>query len=428
MPGMDERFLSFNQFHKLEPCPFVIYADTEAINHPVTKIDTDDISTLPDATNATEVIQEHKPCGYAYIIVPRPEYEGKLPANLPFSLQIQSGIGAGSMEDFMKSLMRDCRAIEEWLRSEAANVDEVYKNDDGEIVDPLVKKALRDATKCRFCQMPLPSPDVDPEDLKETGRFSDRRVADHDHITGEFRGVAHDRCNRQASALKRFRVPVLFHNLKGYDGYHVIHALARLDGAKKRLKVIAKSMESYTSFTYNEEGLHMIFLDTNQFLKGRLADHVRNLYNSFKGGDVMLQRMKAFRHVLRWEPVRSTVYTVPSDPTRKESEGFLPDFERLTKKGVYPYEFAKKIDDLFVAKELPPKEAFKDTLNGGKGISDGEYRRAQWAWKYFDCQDMAQYTLRYCELDVLLLASIFETFRYGAVAQLEARRAITRWS
>lgn len=214
LPAMSERFLQFEQYYKLEPCPFVIYADTEAVNHPITQIDTDDMTTVPDAQNATEVIQKHVPCGYAYIIVPRPEYEGKLPANLPFSLKIQSSIGAGAMDQFMTELIRDCKHIDEWLHSEAADVYPVYKNEDGEIVDPGVKKALISAERCRFCQMPLPDAALSPDDLRDQGIFHRRRVADHDHITGEFRGVAHDKCNLEASALKRFRVPILFHNLK----------------------------------------------------------------------------------------------------------------------------------------------------------------------------------------------------------------------
>jgi len=45
------------------------------------------------------------------------------------------------------------------------------------------------------------------------------KVRDHCHITGEFRGAAHKKCNLLCS-LKQIQVPVVFHNLKGYDSQY----------------------------------------------------------------------------------------------------------------------------------------------------------------------------------------------------------------
>ena len=59
------------------------------------------------------------------------------------------------------------------------------------------------------------------------GKFdgSDDKVRDHDHFTGKYRGAAHRSCNSLLRMPKH--IPVVFHNLAGYDahlfikGFHV---------------------------------------------------------------------------------------------------------------------------------------------------------------------------------------------------------------
>ena len=50
---------------------------------------------------------------------------------------------------------------------------------------------------------------------KEFG--SDKKVRDHCHFTGRFRGAAHNSCNLQFKKPKF--TPVIIHNLSGYDTF-----------------------------------------------------------------------------------------------------------------------------------------------------------------------------------------------------------------
>ena len=70
------------------------------------------------------------------------------------------------------------------------------------------------------------------------------------------------------------------------------------------------------------------------------------------------------------------------------------------------------MDSLEKLKEtkLPPREAFYSRLND-EGISDEDYAHAQQVWKTFRMKTLQDYHDLYNEVDVLLLADVFENFR-----------------
>ena len=63
-------------------------------------------------------------------------------------------------------------------------------------------REYNNATKCSICARPFKS--------------ADKKVHDHDHLTGEYRGPAHNACNlNYCIGPKKVKIPCIIHNLKG---------------------------------------------------------------------------------------------------------------------------------------------------------------------------------------------------------------------
>ena len=72
----------------------------------------------------------------------------------------------------------------------------------------------------------------------------------------------------------------------------------------------------------------------------------------------------------------------------------------------------------FEETRLPPKEAFYSNLNM-EGISDKDYEHAQQVWNIIDEKTLGEYHDIYLKTDVLLLADVFENFRYTCLEHYE---------
>ena len=71
----------------------------------------------------------------------------------------------------------------------------------------------------------------------------DEKVRDHCHITGEFRSVAHWICNINLQLTQN--VPVIFHNLRGYDSHLICFELSKFD---VKIDVLLNRLEKYMAF------------------------------------------------------------------------------------------------------------------------------------------------------------------------------------
>ena len=72
----------------------------------------------------------------------------------------------------------------------------------------------------------------------------DKKVKDHCHTTGKFRGVACWSCNTNLQVTKN--VPVIFHNLRGYDSHLMFCELNKFD---VKIDVIPNRLEKYMAFS-----------------------------------------------------------------------------------------------------------------------------------------------------------------------------------
>ena len=180
----------------------------------------------------------------------------------------------------------------------------------------------------------------------------------------------HNECNLKLRiSLDKCKVPVVFHNLRGYDSHLIMQAMSGNEAEK--ISCIPNNMEKYMTFSLDQ----LQFIDSLQFLNSSLDKLSSNL---------SLDDLK-----------------VTATHSKK--------LDLLRRKGVYPYEYIDSYNR-FEECQLPPKEAFYSKLTR-EDISDVDYQHAQRVWKEFDCKNMGDYHDLYLRTDVLLLADVFETFR-----------------
>ena len=212
------------------------------------------------------------------------------------------------------------------------------------------------------------------------------RVRDHCHITGKFRGLAHQECSLKLRIKPEdIKIPVIFHILCRYDSHFIMeqigeiankHGYANKKGEKQDLNIhaIPNNMEKYMAFML---GNHLTFINSFQFMSSSLDKLVSNL------------------------PKDDLIYT------SKAFKGKRLDL--MSQKGVYPYDFMDSFEK-FNQTELPNKNQFYSILND-QHITDDEYDHANKVWNTFMIKTMGEYHDLYLVSDVLLLTDVFENFR-----------------
>ena len=93
---------------------------------------------------------------------------------------------------------------------------------------------------------PLTSPEERKFQLAESCHICDEhlgkdRVRDHCHILSHFQGAAHNQCNLNFRIKPdSWKLPVTFHNLRGYDGHLIVKVLKKQHGKTHIIATIWK--------------------------------------------------------------------------------------------------------------------------------------------------------------------------------------------
>ena len=99
-------------------------------------------------------------------------------------------------------------------------------------------KSYKEQKTCHICEEKFCK---DKDDENYTNR---KKIKDHCHYTGKFRGAAHSNCNLNYKVLKY--IPIIIHNAS-YDTHFIIDQLA--EEFKGELNCIGGKMEKYITFS-----------------------------------------------------------------------------------------------------------------------------------------------------------------------------------
>ena len=103
----------------------------------------------------------------------------------------------------------------ETLREHAMKIIN-FKKKKNEVINKRQQGSYENAQICYICERKFENK------LLKDKKY--RKVRDHCHYTGEYRGAAHSICNLKYSLAKQ--IPMVFHNGSNYDYHFIIKELA----------------------------------------------------------------------------------------------------------------------------------------------------------------------------------------------------------
>lgn len=352
--------MKFSNYANAIQAPIICYADFESVLKPIQSDD----NTQASEITSSHLKSQHIASSYGFLIKYGPD-----PSKDYFDVYR----GENCTERFVNELYSKLKSMFE---------DLVLNNVHPMIFTQADKRAFEHQKDCHICKKPIVG----------------KKVRDHDHQTGKFRGAACNECNKKYFLTKE--VSVFFHNMSKYDAHLFIEDLAKLQ-SDRNIEIIPSTDETYISFmkpieiikrhrnadstSHDKVFLKVRFKDSFRFFPGSLEAHAANLDSS---------------QYVNTEKFLSRKY-----------DSVL--IEKLKRKGVFPYEYIDSFEK-YNESSLPSKDKFSSS-DGNEGesnsISDDDYEHAQTVFRDAGCRNIGDYNDLYLATDVLILADVFENFR-----------------
>ena len=216
MPTEKEKWLKFHDGQYQFKVLFMLYADFESILKPVDERYKEKMNTM------------------------KAERKGKAPYTEKINTHVLSGwcvystFAYGDVPNLLKMYRgKDCvEKFVEYIEEEVKRLYATFPQQPMTKLTDVLKREHEAAEKCHIC-------------LKEFNDPRNRKVRDHCYYSGEYRGAAHNNCNLKYKIPDH--IPIVFHNLSGYDAHLFIKELGRRFN-KNDIGVIAENKEKYISF------------------------------------------------------------------------------------------------------------------------------------------------------------------------------------
>ena len=201
---------------------------------------------------------------------------------------------------------------------------------------------------------------IDKDDKNYKNR---KKVKDHCHYTGKFRGAAHSKCNLNYKVPKD--IPIIIHNAS-YDTHFIINQLA--EEFKGELDCIGENMEKYTTFSVpikkkrddsKTVTYKLRFIDSFRFIPTSLSKLVDNTSENFT-----VEECESCTENNRCKKCKKTIEgLIKKFPSLYQfCKDDLNKFSLLLRKGIYLYGDMDNWEK-FDKTTLLTKEAFYSNLN-----------------------------------------------------------------